>query len=220
MSAADYNSHGTKFNRIFGPGIVPMISKNSGPARYSIAPNGLTQSNVGVKINEPIAGDWSFVGRAEIGFDPYTLQLANSPGSLVQNNAYFLPNQSGSGDGSRAGQILQLQVYAGLSNKTFGTLTFGRENSLTLDGVNAYDPMGGSYAFSVIGYSGTTAGVGDTEDARNNSALKYTSPSDSSAPARWRSSAAMSKATPQRPNTKVRSAPTSAACPSMASTAM
>jgi predicted porin len=33
--------------------------------------------------------------------------------------------------------------------------------------------MGGSYAFSVIGFSGATAGVGDTEDARYTTALKY-----------------------------------------------
>ena len=52
-------------------------------------------------------------------------------------------------------------------------MTYGRENTLLLDGVNAYDPMGGSYAFSVIGFSGTTAGGGNTEDTRSNTAFKY-----------------------------------------------
>jgi predicted porin len=33
--------------------------------------------------------------------------------------------------------------------------------------------MGGSYAFSVIGYSGATAGVGDTEDTRYSMSAKY-----------------------------------------------
>ena len=33
--------------------------------------------------------------------------------------------------------------------------------------------MGGSYAFSVIGFSGTTAGGGNTEDTRSNLAFKY-----------------------------------------------
>ncbi|MEI9984669.1 MAG: porin [Aliidongia sp.] len=33
--------------------------------------------------------------------------------------------------------------------------------------------MGASNAFSLIGYSGTTAGIGDTEDARLDSTLKY-----------------------------------------------
>ena len=33
--------------------------------------------------------------------------------------------------------------------------------------------MGGSYAFSPVGYSGSYAGFGDTEAARANTALKY-----------------------------------------------
>ena len=60
-----------------------------------------------------------------------------------------------------------------MSNKTFGTLTGGRLNSLSLDTVTAYDPMGGSYAFSAFGSSGKTVGVGDSEDARYNTAVKY-----------------------------------------------
>jgi hypothetical protein len=42
-----------------------------------------------------------------------------------------------------------------------------------LDGVIAYDPQAASYAFSLIGYAGATAGVGDTEDATFSSAVKY-----------------------------------------------
>ncbi len=37
----------------------------------------------------------------------------------------------------------------------------------------AYDPAGGSYDFSYIGYNGTMAGGGDTEDTRWDDALKY-----------------------------------------------
>jgi predicted porin len=36
-----------------------------------------------------------------------------------------------------------------------------------------YDPAGGSYAFSYIGYNGTMAGGGDTEDSRWDDAVKY-----------------------------------------------
>ena len=42
-----------------------------------------------------------------------------------------------------------------------------------MDGVIAYDPMGASYAFSPIGWSGLTAGAGDTEDARYTTSVKY-----------------------------------------------
>jgi predicted porin len=39
--------------------------------------------------------------------------------------------------------------------------------------VQVYDPAGGSYDFSYIGYNGTVAGGGDTEDSRWDDALKY-----------------------------------------------
>ena len=36
-----------------------------------------------------------------------------------------------------------------------------------------YDPAGGAYSFSYIGYNGTMAGGGDTEDTRWDQAIKY-----------------------------------------------
>src|SRR6202044_879977 len=55
----------------------------------------------------------------------------------------------------------------------FGTLIVGRERSLGTDIMLQYDPAGGGYAFSYIGYNGTMAGGGDTEDSRWGDALKY-----------------------------------------------
>jgi predicted porin len=168
-----YMTHGTGFNNQWNAGVEEFVSKNGNNGRWNLAPNALSQSNVGVKVSEPLFGDLSFVGRAETGFDPYSFELSNGPGSQVDNNNRLLQNQTGNGDSARAGQPFNSQLYGGLSSKTFGTLVFGRTNSLTLDVVNAYDPMGGSYAFSPIGYSGLTAGVGDTEDTRYNTAVKY-----------------------------------------------
>ena len=150
-----------------------LISKPGHPNIWVPAPNALSQSNIGLKGKWDIGSGWSFVGQAETGFDPYSFQLANGPGSLFENNLVSLPLQSSNGDSARAGQALNSQYFAGFSNSTYGTLTFGRVNTLLLDGVNAYDPMGGSYAFSVIGFSGTTAGGGNTEDTRSNEAFKY-----------------------------------------------
>jgi len=56
---------------------------------------------------------------------------------------------------------------------TYGTLTLFRQNSLTLDAVFAYDPMGASYAFSPIGWQGITCGGGNTENCRHSTSLKY-----------------------------------------------
>ena len=81
--------------------------------------------------------------------------------------------QDASANSSRTGQPDNSQGFIGVSNKTYGTLTAGRVNTLSLDAINSYDPMGGSYAFSPLGFSGSFAGFGDTEAARANTAVKY-----------------------------------------------
>ena len=133
----------------------------------------MSQSFIGIKGKEQFAPGWSFIFDLQAGFDPYSLQLANGPKSQLANNGIPAALQSSNGDSSRAGQFYNGVGYAGVSSPTYGTLTVGRQNSLTLDGVIAYDPQAASYAFSLIGYSGTTAGVGDTEDARFSTAAKY-----------------------------------------------
>ena len=168
-----YASHGAPFNGKFTTGTDEFIQKYSNKGQFLITPNGLSQSQVGVKAKEPLAYGWSFVGELATGFDPYSLLLADGPGSMSQNTAAPLNLQSTNGDSSRAGQFDNSVGYAGFSHDVWGTLTAGRQNSLTLEGVNAYDPMGGSYAFSPIGWSGKTAGAGSTEDARVNTSVKY-----------------------------------------------
>jgi predicted porin len=169
-----YETHGVNFNGQSPFGVEELISKNSQGAKWSLVPGGISQSNVGIKATEPLgATGWSIVGNVQTGFDPYGLQLANGPGSMWTNSQLPLQLQNSNGDSSRAGQWDNSLAYAGVSNKTFGTLTWGREYSLTLDGVNAYDPMGGSYAFSPIGFSGKVPGAGSTEDTRPNTAFKY-----------------------------------------------
>ncbi len=171
--AAGYQTHGVPFNDVYPNGVEELISKNSNGRRYVLVPNGLGQSNIGVKGNEPIAGGWSVLFNLQNGFDPYTLQRANGPKSLVQNNATPLDAQSANGDSSRAGQLFNTIAYAGFSHPTYGTLTAGRQDSLILDGLGAYDPMAAAPAFSVIGTSNTVAGAGDTEDARYETSVQY-----------------------------------------------
>jgi predicted porin len=170
---AGYESHGVPFNGNYPQGVETLISKNSNAARFTIVPNGLGQSHVGLTGVEPIAWDWSLVFKLENGFDPFTLQRANGPKSLVQNNTTPLDAQSANGDSSRAGQLFNTEGYAGLSHPTYGGITVGRQNSLTADGLGRFDPMGGATNFSVIGFSNTAAGGGDTESARYNTSAKY-----------------------------------------------
>jgi predicted porin len=114
---AGYQTNGAPFNNVYLNGVEELISKNSNGRRYVLIPNGLGQSHIGVKGNEPIANDWSLVFNLQNGFNPYTLERANGPKSLVQNNATPLDAQTANGDSSRAGQLFNTVAYAGFSHR-------------------------------------------------------------------------------------------------------
>src|SRR6202045_2107499 len=165
-------SHGAPFNGTSAVGADYIIQKYSNRPQWSLAPNGLNNSNIGIKGNEPFAPGWAFIFDLQAGFDPYSLQFANGPHSVFQNAGVPLTNQTSGADSSRAGQFYNSVGYLGVSSP-YGTLTVFRQNSLTLDAVFAYDPMSASYAFSPIGWQGITCGVGDTEDCRFSTSVKY-----------------------------------------------
>jgi predicted porin len=91
---------------------------------------------------------------------------------VAQNAGVPLTSQETNSDSSRAGQFYNSVGYLGVSSP-YGTLTVFRQNSLTLDAVFAYDPMGASYAFSPIGWQGITCGAGNTETCRFSTSVKY-----------------------------------------------
>ena len=168
-----YQTHGAPLNDYFPTGLAYLVQKNSNKSMVSAAPSGLSQSKIGVKVEEPINDSFNVIAKLETGFNPTSGDLTDGPKSMTQNNGVALAQQSANGDSSRAGQPFQGAAYLGVSSPKWGTLTVGRQNGIMLDDVVAYDPMGASYAFSIIGYSGATAGVGDTQDARLDSSLKY-----------------------------------------------
>jgi predicted porin len=168
-----WQSRGTPFGSQSPPGDEYLLSKNSNRSGFRRAPNQLTQSSIGIKGDEEIVPDWKFVFDLEAGFDPYSFRLADGPGSIAHNAGTPLDRQTSNTDSSRAGQFYNGMGYLGLSSPTYGTLTLFRQNTLTLDGVFANDPLTASYAFSPLGYQGTTCGVGNTEDCRFSTALKY-----------------------------------------------
>jgi predicted porin len=176
-----WESHGSGYTAAWNNGVNNFINKQSGiNSQWLQTPNGLSQSVVGVKMSEPLpfldpylGPGWSLIGTWEMGFNPYWGYLADAQRSQVQNNGKALTLQTANNDSSRTGQWDNSQAFIGVSNPTYGTLTVGRVNTLSLDAINSYDPMGGSYAFSPLGYSGSYAGFGDTEAARANTAVKY-----------------------------------------------
>jgi predicted porin len=170
---AGYQTNGAPFNPQYPQGSSYLVQKMNRSAMWTLAPNAMSRSSIGVQIKEPLAPGWAFVARLEAGFDPYSLQFSNGPASIAANRGIPLDAQSANNDSSHAGGLDNSLGYLGFSSDVFGTLTFFRQNALTLDGVFAYDPMAGSYAFSALGFSSSNCGAGDTETCRINTAIKY-----------------------------------------------
>jgi len=167
-----YETHGAPISDYFSGGGGEIVGKNSNRSTFGATPSNLSQSRIGLAGTEPVLEAWSAVFKLETFFNPHSGELSDGLKSLTQNNGRPLAQQSTNLDSSVAGQIFQ-QSYVGLSSPSFGTLTFGRQNTLLADGIAKYDPNLASQAFSVIGVSGTAAGGGDTEDRRLSSSLKY-----------------------------------------------
>jgi predicted porin len=168
-----YNSNGAPISDYFPPGGNGLIQKNGRESITGLSPSNLSQSRFGLRGSEPLAGDWTAVFRLEAFFNPQSGNISDALKSLALNNGKAAKDQTTGVDSSIAGQFFGGAAYAGVSSKTFGTLTFGRQNGLQADGIGKYDPQAASNSFSVIGFSGTAAGAGDTEDRRLDDSLKY-----------------------------------------------
>jgi predicted porin len=165
-------SHGLPENGVNYEG-ESLVNRNGNHAQWLVAPNNLSQTGVGVRGREELVHDWFVVFNASTGINPQSGQFANEPGTDVINNSLPRGSYTETGDGSRAGQAVNDEFYGGVSSTHFGTLVFGRQRALGTDAMLLYDPAGGSYDFSYIGYNGTMAGGGNTEDTRWDDALKY-----------------------------------------------
>ncbi len=150
-----------------------LINRNGYQSRAVIAPNNLSQTGLGIRGKEEFLSGWFVVFNASTGINPQSGRLASMAQTNTTNNGLPRSSYSETGDGARAGQPFNDEFYGGISSTQFGTLTFGRQRSLGTDVMLNYDPAVGAYAFSYIGYNGTMAGGGDTEDTRWDEALKY-----------------------------------------------
>jgi predicted porin len=150
-----------------------LINRNGNHSQFLIEPNNLSQTALGLKGREELLPGWFGVFNASTGINPQSGQLANLAATNTANAGLPRKSYSFAGDGARAGQALNDELDVGISSERFGTMTFGRQRALGTDAMLAYDPAGGAYAFSFIGYNGLMAGGGDTQDTRWDDALKY-----------------------------------------------
>lgn len=168
-----YENHGAPFSNYFITGGSEIVQKNSNNPVSGFTSNGMSQSRVGLQGKEPLHFmDWSAVFKLETYFNPASGQITDAVQSVAQNNGKPLDQQGTNIDSSIAGEPFE-QAFVGVSSPTWGTFTFGRQNSTLADLIAKYDPQQTSYAFSLIGLSGTPAGGGDTQDRRLDNSIKY-----------------------------------------------
>jgi predicted porin len=168
-----YDTHGAPFSDYFPAGSADIVQKNSNHSVVGATPSNMSQSRVGLSGLEPLGvGDWNGIFKIESFFNPQSGEISDALKSLTQNNGRSAATQSTNLDSSIAGQAFE-QSFVGFGSQTYGSITFGRQNTLLADGVSKYDPQRASQAFSLIGLSGTTAGGGDTQDRRLDQSLKY-----------------------------------------------
>jgi predicted porin len=167
-----YDTHSAPFSDYFPATSGSLLQKNGYDSPVGLTSNNLSQSRIGLSGNEPLFGDWAGVFRVETYFNPSSGDLSDALKSVALNNGKALTAQNVGVDSSVAGQLFSV-AYLGFASPTVGSFTFGRNLTIVADGISKYDPMGAAQAFSVIGYSGTAAGGGDTEDRRLDQSIKY-----------------------------------------------
>jgi predicted porin len=168
-----YETHGAPFSNYFISGGSDVVQKNSNNAVSGFTSNGMSQSRIGLQGKEPLHFmDWSGVFKLESYFNPASGQITDAIKSVTLNNGRALDAQSTNIDSSIAGQPFE-QAFVGFSSPTWGTITFGRQNTTLADLIAKYDPQRTAYAFSLLGLSGTPAGGGDTQDRRLDGSIKY-----------------------------------------------
>jgi predicted porin len=150
-----------------------LVNRNGNQSRFLIAQNNLSQTGLGIKVREEFMDDWYLIALASTGINPQSGDFANMAATNTINAGLPRGSYSFVGDGARAGQTFNDEIYGGVSSTQLGTLTFGRQRALGTDAMLAYDPAAGAYSFSFIGYNGLMAGGGDTEDTRWDNTLKY-----------------------------------------------
>ena len=167
-----YDTHMAPFTPFRPAASGNIVRQNSRGSVTGVTPSNMGQSRVGLQGIEPLNDEWSGVFQVETFFNPQSGELADSLKSLAVNNGLPLSKQSVGVDGSSAGQAFQTS-WVGLKSQRFGTLTFGRQVTLLLDGIIKYDPNYNASAFGLLGASNTYSGGGSQESNRLDSTAKY-----------------------------------------------
>src|SRR5215469_3137389 len=168
-----YDTHMAPFTPFRPAASGNIVRQNSRQSVLGLTPSNMGQSRIGLQGTEALNDEWSAVFQVETFFNPQSGEIADSQKSLAVNNGLPVSKQSVGVDGSSAGQAFQTS-WVGLKSQRFGTLTFGRQVTLLLEGIIRYDPNYNASAFGLLGASNTYSGGGSQETNRLDSTAKYT----------------------------------------------
>jgi predicted porin len=167
-----YDTHSAPFTPYRPAASGNIVRQNGRQSVTGLTPSNMGQSRIGLQGIEAVNDDWSAVFQVETFFNPQSGEIADSLKSLAVNNGRTLATQSVGVDGSSAGQAFQT-AFVGLKSTRFGTISFGRQLALLLEGSIKYDPNYNASAFGLLGASNTYSGAGAQEDNRLDSTAKY-----------------------------------------------
>ena len=171
-----YEQHGAPFSPLTSsPNNNGLIQKNGNGSYFGVGANLISSSFIGLRGKQEIADNLYAVFNLLTLFDPASGTGANGPGSVVQNNGLTtnIALQNGFADSSKAGQLFNNAAYFGLSSPTYGTVTVGRQSSLSSDLIVNYDPISGANAWSLLTGQGTNGGGGDTQNRIYDNSFEY-----------------------------------------------
>jgi predicted porin len=165
-------SAGTPYSSVWwGLNLLPVTASVQNKPQYALIANSTAVSSIGIKIDEPLFGDFRMIGALDTGFNPLTGELDDACKSLQSANGQ--PSNSLTfGDASRCGQLLNGNAWGGITHPVYGTLTFGRQNPLGAV-LLEYDPLAGA-GLGLIGWLPSLAGAqGVSEAGKWDNSVKY-----------------------------------------------
>lgn len=162
--------HSLDFDPYHPLGANPTVNKAADKSVTGMFDGGISQSRFGLKGSTDLGDDWKGVFTLEGAINLRSGSTANAAVGVAQDRS---TGSYQSADSAISGQLFSRSAFVGVSNKDYGTLTFGRHTSFMLDIIGGYDALQGSQLFTPLGYSGTYGGGGATDNSRVDNSVKY-----------------------------------------------
>jgi GBP family porin len=168
-----YVEHSLSTDGNYGSTISPLSATKTtvNNSVTGLVNGGIQGSRWGLRGSEDLGGGLKAFFTLESGFNAQDGALSNGNASLASNSP---KGSTVSSNSSLDGQLFNRQAFVGLSDSSWGSITFGRNYNPIYDVVVDYDPVMQSQTFSPLGVSSTIgAGGGVSEDTRVDSSIKY-----------------------------------------------